>query len=702
MAQNFSNQNLQGRSFKGQDLTGADFSNAKIHGTDFSEAILTKTNFSNVRGGLPQHWVIGIGLILLLASIVLGFVIGVFGIFAGILLSPHYIAGYSFIPTILTLIIFLILSFVTIRYGLTITLAIFLALILMLLIPGTFLGVEVFRGTLAVAGASAFAVISCILGGFTFTVAGIFVAGIFRPIWGVIISAIVTFAVAIFIIYAVTVAASTESSELLFNMASGAEIVVKAAADAKLLANSGAVLILTLSFYIAKQALAKNEKYALIRKFSLFLTTIGGTNFYKANLTDANFAHSKLKNTNLTKAILIRTYWLKAKLDFARVSESYRVGEIDRLNYLSLPEVQQLLVSGVGENKNFDRQDFRDINLREFNLKNASFIDTDFCQADLRCANLDNAILVRVNLERADLRDACLTRSCVQDCNITKETKLNSIKCDFFFLKWSDGTKCDQMPPRGKLKKDGFSLFQNYLLDTIDIYHNRDINPRLALTILNKMSKDYNEPLKIVAVGRKGDKVFIKVKLSKNTEPESFKEDYYSRYEGLEIASVNSHQLPLVDELIENELAEISSEQTDEIPPIIVINETIIQKLTIEGEVSVETIKSYNITQTGSSNVFIEGKNGQVQNTFNQSEHKQPLAEAAEEIQKLLKQLEQTNPTATDLDKIAYVNEETTPGFKRRVAGAFQAGSEAAIEEFLGNPYINLVKAIIKGWLKPE
>lgn len=83
------------------------------------------------------------------------------------------------------------------------------------------------------------------------------------------------------------------------------------------------------------------------------------------------------------------------------------------------------------------------------------------------------------------------------------------------------------------------------------------------------------------------------------------------------------------------------------------------------------------------------------------SEQKQTLSEAAAEIQKLLKQLEKTNSAATDSEKVAYINDETTPGFKRRVVGALQAGGETAIEEFLDNPYVNVGKAIVKGWIKP-
>jgi hypothetical protein len=83
-------------------------------------------------------------------------------------------------------------------------------------------------------------------------------------------------------------------------------------------------------------------------------------------------------------------------------------------------------------------------------------------------------------------------------------------------------------------------------------------------------------------------------------------------------------------------------------------------------------------------------------------EQKQSLASAAAEIQQLLKQLQKNNPTATEVEKITYVNDETTPNFKRRVISALQTGSEVAIEEFLDNPYVNIGKAIIKGWIKSE
>jgi hypothetical protein len=84
-------------------------------------------------------------------------------------------------------------------------------------------------------------------------------------------------------------------------------------------------------------------------------------------------------------------------------------------------------------------------------------------------------------------------------------------------------------------------------------------------------------------------------------------------------------------------------------------------------------------------------------------EQKQTLAEAAAEIQQLLKQLEQTKPTATEAQQIEHINDETTPKFKKRVVGALQASGEAAIDEFvLENKYLKVVKAAVKGWIRPE
>ncbi|WP_333462398.1 hypothetical protein [Microcoleus sp. herbarium7] len=128
----------------------------------------------------------------------------------------------------------------------------------------------------------------------------------------------------------------------------------------------------------------------------------------------------------------------------------------------------------------------------------------------------------------------------------------------------------------------------------------------------------------------------------------------------------------------------------------------------VDGNVEYKPVsESKSMSNTYNNNqgqVGAMGENARADNTtfVQQSEQKQTLAASAKEIQELLKQLEVTNPTATEAEKITHVNDETTPSFKRRAVGALQAGSEAAIEEFLDNPYVNVGKAIVKGWIKPE
>jgi hypothetical protein len=108
---------------------------------------------------------------------------------------------------------------------------------------------------------------------------------------------------------------------------------------------------------------------------------------------------------------------------------------------------------------------------------------------------------------------------------------------------------------------------------------------------------------------------------------------------------------------------------------------------------------TYHVGQAGAVGKKAQSHN----NVFSQTAQKQALSDAAVEIQQLLKQLEKTNPTASEDKKIDYINDETSSGLKRRVVGALKAGGEATIDEFiLENKYLKVAKAAVKGWLEPD
>ncbi len=524
MTPDYSGQNLQGRSFRGQNLEGANFSYADIRSADFTGANLIGANFSHAKAGLQRRRAIFLVIVSLLLSGLSGSMLGIAGYIGAQGLNSsqtsNQIASWSVI------IAFVTFCLLAIRYGIQAGLGVLtgVGVVIGLLSVINFAPLIVITtaasiGIGSVAVASVGAVIIAIAG--TFTLAGAIIGAVAGVIPGILISGGVK-------VFTITFT----------------------------IAFTFPAVVVLLSFYISWQAIKGNKKYTIVRNVAIAFIAIGGTSYRKANLTDANFTETILKSTDFREATLTRTYWWNArKLDLA----------LPGTTYLQNVLVRQLVITGDGKNKNYDRLDLQGLNLQEANLENSSFIDTDFYKATLRKANLSRAILVRAQMERADLRGACLTGSCIQDWTISRETKLDGIICDYVYLKWVDGDKRDQMPPRGKFKEGGFVTFVKYILDTVELYHEKDINPRLALTVLQKMARDYDEPLEVVALGKRGEKVFIQVKVSERIIQDQFQEDYYSRYdEDLKLWSSNSQQLPpAINNLIENKLTEIASEKTD-------------------------------------------------------------------------------------------------------------------------------------------
>lgn len=120
-------------------------------------------------------------------------------------------------------------------------------------------------------------------------------------------------------------------------------------------------------------------------------------------------------------------------------------------------------------------------------------------------------------------------------------------------------------------------------------------------------------------------------------------------------------------------------------------------KTVTEQSKRVEVEMNFHAPVTGAT-----GKNDGVIN-INISEQKQTLAEAAAEIQQLLRQLEKTNPSATEAEQVAYVDVAVQSSLKQRTIAALKAGGETAIDEFfLENKYLKVGKAVVKAWLQPS
>jgi hypothetical protein len=99
--------------------------------------------------------------------------------------------------------------------------------------------------------------------------------------------------------------------------------------------------------------------------------------------------------------------------------------------------------------------------------------------------------------------------------------------------------------------------------------------------------------------------------------------------------------------------------------------------------------------------IAIGNKSSAIKIQYN-NDKSQSLAEAASEIQKLLEQLEKSNPAATENEQITYVN-IVSPNLKERWKAGLKDGTETAIDEFLlENKFLKVTKAFLMGWLQPK
>ncbi|MEH2106035.1 pentapeptide repeat-containing protein [Nostoc sp.] len=510
MALDFSGQNLRGRNFKGrQDLAGANFSYADIRGANFTNANLTGANFNHTKAGLQRRWVIFLVLVSWLLSGLSGFLWVLNAYLVYLIFNSRlesYIVGWA------ALIVLIVFFFLIIRQG--------------------------------VARARAGAVAIAVIGPFAFTVAGVFAiagAGSVAIAYGVTVAYGVAGAFAVAGAGAFAVAGTVAGAIA----GAGVGVVAGGFAITHGSAFTGAIAVAEtlLSIYISSQAMKGDEKYSLVRNIAIAFAATGGTSFRGANLTNTDFTQATLKSTDFRKSILICTCWHQAKM-----LDRVRPG----LTYLQNSQVRQLLVTGQGQDKNFDRENLRGINLKEANLADASFIGADLSEANFQDANLSRAKLKQTQLDGTDLTGATLTGAYIEDWGITNTTKLHGVRCEYVFMRLP--TKEDPDPLRKPDNKqevfaDGdFANFIKPISDTLDLYHNQGVDPRAIAIAFKNLAENHPEAeLEIVAMEKRGDdKILLRAKTAALSDKSQLSAEYFDDYNQLKALS-QSQQLLLVE-----------------------------------------------------------------------------------------------------------------------------------------------------------
>jgi len=692
----FKGVSLRGQSFFKQDLSGSDFTKADIRGANFSHATLTGTNFAGATAGLQRRWV---ALQWVLALLMLG-LSGILAFFPG-LLAAATIESVQSLPQKLVV---------------EIVLAIFLITIFVAIVRQGFTIQAVSSISVAVAVAFVIAVAVFVAGVVTLvagTVTGVLVGGgalVTGVVIGVFVGAVaasITVAVATAVIVAIAIAITVAVAVV------GGGAVVVVVAVAVFVAGGGAVVVviavavILLSLYVASRAMKEDEKFAILRQFAIAFGCLGGTCFYSATLTDANFSATltdgkftaaTLKNCNFRDAKIIRTCWKDAKkLDRARPGNTL----------LAKSAVRELLVTSNGYHKSYEGANLNGANLKGANLEGANLKRADLSQATLHGANLKNANLTETLAIGTDFTAAYLTGACLEAWNIDSNPQLAGVDCQYVFgLEKENGEGNRNRRPHDPdrvFQPGDFEKLYTEMMNVVQILLRHGIEPEAFQKAWQQLMADYPEAT-LQATERKGEDVLVTLKVPENADKSQVERWF-----------LEAHEAKLKEQKLAGILEGQQSRAQD-------LKELLLQRYSHPNNIHIK-----NISQTMNNNT----DNNRQGNTYNQSgkfgighnegeiqsgakvagelHEAQPktLAESALEIQQLLQILDRSYPpdipadTQAEID-VAVKGIAKNPALKERVIGALKSGGIEAVKEITDNPYVNILLAAYQGWQNPE
>ncbi|MEH1771134.1 MAG: pentapeptide repeat-containing protein [Nostoc sp.] len=691
MPQDFSHQNLRGRSFKGQDLTETNFSYADIQGADFSEANLRGANFHQAKAGLKSYGIFIFSLFLFLIA-------GLSGFTAGIAITFATYFFLSLKPRIFT---------------------IFLASFFFICFIRTILNVTCGPIAVNVQLVAAVAIVLAVVA------VGAPAAAVDEPeakIGAMVVSGVMS----MLFVLAVALNSSVTGNETFSTRLIGDGILGRLVRGGAWFGGIvGGLVGAVLGSYVGQLALNEDKRFRWIWKITIAFASTEGTSFRGADLTNANFTLAILKSSDLRNAVLTHTCWYQAKkLDCIRSGTTY-LGNV---------QLQQWLIHKQGQHKNFNRQDLRGVNLQGVNLADASFIGTDLSEANLQNADLSRAKLIQTQLDGTDFTGATLTGAIIEDWGITKDTKFDVVRCEYVYMRLPTRENPDPLrkPDNNKevFAPGEFGDFIKPIFDTLDLYHSQGIDPRAIAISFKQLAENHPEAdLRIVGMEVRGeDKFLLRAKTAAMADKSELSAEYFDTYN--QIKGLPEREIKLLLAEKDNQIRRLENMVMTALErPSFYSNVEQVGFMTnnpggfsvggsVDGDINnVQGENNQQRVSNKSSSFNLQGAQfaGGLVNadtvTANQiggnitnysTEQKQNLTEAAAEIQQLLNQLGQTYPTTTTSEKMIAVAKavdeiENNPTLKARVIGALKAGGTEAFKELIDHPLVNILLASIEG-----
>ncbi|MBM0743899.1 pentapeptide repeat-containing protein [Phormidium sp. CLA17] len=528
---NFRKVDLRTESLKGKNLSGADFSEADlsytdIRGTNFSKAILIGTNFNYTKCGLQYHYEVLLSLVLLFLSAIAGYLSGIAGLLLGILFDPKALEQYTLVPGISVLLLLIIFFNFTFKEGYLSALRI---LILGLIASSPLiLGSTTYALIKSTNPQSIFEIIAGITGMIMAAGAAGAISLITMGSVAVVGSAYRILTGAIATIVAPSIALGFAG----FAIGPGTIILSVDSTTARTIAAILAISITLVGNCVGWKAFSGDKNLTMVRELTLNLTSMGGTSFQKSNLANATFRMATLKATNFIGANLFQTAWIGASLiNQARVGDSY----------LQQIRVQELSITGKGQNQTFDTLNLEGVNLQGANLQDASFIGVNLNYASLQDADLSRAKIKQAQLEGANLTGAILTGAYIEDWGITITTKLDKVQCEYIYMRVPTKENPNPLRKPDNLREtfaEGeFADFIKPYVDTLDLYHSQNVDPRAISIAIKNLATNYPEAqLEFAAMEKRGQNgLNLKFKTVPTADKSELSAEYFEDYNQLKV-----------------------------------------------------------------------------------------------------------------------------------------------------------------------
>ncbi len=502
------------------DLQSINLSGADIRGANFNGANLSGAVFQNVRAGLPHQYLILHCIVSAFLSVLLGLFAGLSGVWISSLLSSDYVQVFSLFPAAVVITAFVAVLIVLLTaHDFSINL-----LLILLVVSFIFFSITELSPVFAFTGLGAIASYLLVLGiqSINFLLADRFV-------------------LAIILIFGTS---ATQSAFMLSRMHTEAFAV------------SIALSCIPISLYCAYVSAQGESRFQWIFQLTLTLRTLGSTSFRRANLTDADFSSSCLKNVNFWQATLTRTQWKNTKL----LSQAYT----DDV-HLRNPQVRSLLVSRNGYRQSYEGLNLRGINVDGANLEQASFKRSDLSAASFQDTNLKNANLTESLCIGTNFSYSYFTGACLQEWNINYETHLNQVDCQYIFLLETPNEQGDRdrRPyAANKVFHPGdFELLYRKVTATVQILLRDEVDASTFQSALQQVITRHPHT-HLVGVDRKGTSTLVTLGIpataNKSHIEQSWDDAYESRLQALETKTLLQAEQRRAEEMKEITLTTVS------------------------------------------------------------------------------------------------------------------------------------------------